>query len=201
MRGVATMVLAFAAFAAAQPPLPNEARAEHRQLAVLDQIERYQAETWRWQRLMRLPKTPMGDAARHTAGHAYRVWVLGLWRERARRARRRAHRPPDPSCLALHPPARGPVVREHGQRLLRRPADGSRLPAALRPRAPAPEGNGGPLDAARADLGGRARAPERPWLPPLAGHGPTLRAHLAAPPGGRRTANGSVTSRPLMRKR
>ena len=76
--------------------------------------------------------------------------------------------PAAPRRLALHPPLRAQshagLAHADRQRLLRRAADGHRLPARVRRRAPAPQGHGGPLDAGRADVGRRARAQKRPRL-------------------------------------
>ena len=71
---------------------------------------------------------------------AYRTWVRDLWRTARRAAERRAAEPPHRAGVALHPPLRaqpGPGLGDaHGQRLLRRPADGHLVPAHLRPGAP-----------------------------------------------------------------
>src|SRR5439155_8976497 len=85
-------------------------------------------------------------------------------------ARRPETRPPSSSSagVAVHPCLRGLLARSV-RAVLRRAADGSRLPAALRSFVPASQGNGKPLDAARADVGRRACAPCRPGLLPLAG--------------------------------
>lgn len=73
---------------------PEAASAGQRELQILGQIERYQTETRRWERLMLRPRTPVGVSARLSQGVEYRRWVLGLWRERAARARRLAATPP-----------------------------------------------------------------------------------------------------------
>ena len=83
--------------------------------------------------------------------------------------------PGSPRCPAgsptpsLHPPLRGRLEREHRQRLLRRAADGPRVPAPLRRRLPAPLGHGRQLArpgrssqaAARAYASGRGFGPGR----------------------------------------
>jgi hypothetical protein len=81
--------------------LPATAPAEDRRLTgaapdarVVSQIQRYRKETWRWQRLMRRPRTPTGFTARRSPDPSYRQWVLRLWKTRAVQARRQAHRPP-----------------------------------------------------------------------------------------------------------
>jgi hypothetical protein len=67
-------------------------------------IHRYRTETWRWQKLMRRTRTPSNYTA-HSTDAAYRAWVLGLWKQRAARARRAAHNPPRRSawlCIYRH---------------------------------------------------------------------------------------------------
>ena len=62
--------------------------------AQLRSIDRYRKQTWAWQRLMRKPRTPSSNSARHTIDPEYRRWVVELWRKRALAARRQAHNPP-----------------------------------------------------------------------------------------------------------
>ena len=73
---------------------PEVASAGQRELQILSQIERYQAETRRWERLILRRRTPVGVSARLSQSVEYRRWVLRLWRERAARARRLAAKPP-----------------------------------------------------------------------------------------------------------
>ncbi|MBD0290223.1 MAG: transglycosylase family protein [Thermoleophilia bacterium] len=84
---VAVAVLALAldagAAGAAESPTP-----------ILDRIQKYRAETWRWQRLMRVPLTRTDRRAERSRSIAFRRWVASYWQEQARRARRRAHNPP-----------------------------------------------------------------------------------------------------------
>lgn len=53
----------------------------------------YRHETWKWQRLMRVRRTPAGHGELDVS-HAYRRWVNRVWAQRAAAARRRAHHPP-----------------------------------------------------------------------------------------------------------
>jgi len=53
----------------------------------------YRRETWRWQRLMRMRRTPAGRGDLDVSHH-YREWVNRLWKRRAQTARHRAHHPP-----------------------------------------------------------------------------------------------------------
>jgi hypothetical protein len=83
-------------------------RAETRLLEVgstylLPAIARHQRETWRWQRLMGVRRTPSSATARRSRIVEYRRWVHGLWRTRATRARRRAANPPRRAAwLCIH---------------------------------------------------------------------------------------------------
>ena len=61
---------------------------------VVRKIKRYQKATWRWQRLMGIPRTPNRRRYLRTRDVEYRVHVLRQWRRRAVRAKRRAHNPP-----------------------------------------------------------------------------------------------------------
>jgi hypothetical protein len=61
---------------------------------VVRKIKRYQKATWRWQRLMGVPRTPNRKRYLRIRTLEYRVHVLHQWRRRAIRAKRRAHNPP-----------------------------------------------------------------------------------------------------------
>jgi hypothetical protein len=70
---------------------------------VLASIDRYRKATWRWQRLMRVARTPTQRTAERSTSAAYRRYVLDVWKGRARRARNRAYRPPYLSAwLCIH---------------------------------------------------------------------------------------------------
>jgi hypothetical protein len=86
---VALAVEAEAPRAAQETTAQQQARA----LEVLQDLREYRRETWRWQRLMGVQKTP----ARHTAAASdleYRLWLRNVWRRRATLVRRRALNPP-----------------------------------------------------------------------------------------------------------
>ena len=75
--------------------------------ALLKQVRRYRSETWRWQSLMGVPRTPTSRAAEKadSDARAFRVWTRNLWKRRALRVRRRAARPPHRSgwlCIHLY---------------------------------------------------------------------------------------------------
>jgi hypothetical protein len=81
-----------------------------------------------------------------------------------------------PRGVALHPPGRGRLDIEHRQRFLRRPPDGLRVHADLWAGAPSREGDGGPVDAGRADHGRQAGTRFGARLRALAEHRKSLRA-------------------------
>ncbi len=112
-RGLLLLLLAVSVAGATQvsSPPPASARAEAgartdatavrpqvdaRAEIVLRQIRYWRGETWRWQRLMRVPRTASHGHERW-AEDAYRTWIRNLWRERAGRAYRRATNPPHES--------------------------------------------------------------------------------------------------------
>jgi hypothetical protein len=61
---------------------------------VVRSITRYQHVTWRWQRLMGVPRTPNRKRYLQTRDRDYRLDVLRQWRRRSVSAKRRAHNPP-----------------------------------------------------------------------------------------------------------
>jgi hypothetical protein len=91
---------------------PRQAAAEGQKVklypadrAVIRQIHRYRRETWRWQSLMGVRRTPSAHAAEtsDSDARAFRLWARNLWKHRAIRARRKAARPPHrPGWLCIH---------------------------------------------------------------------------------------------------
>src|SRR6266699_2572988 len=136
------------------PPETTTAEPQWTQHDIQREIDRYRHETWRWQRTMG------------------RSLTRQLQDTQAR---------PEPAAqapVALHPSLRRCLDRS-GSAVLRRPADGSRLPARLRRGAAHTQGHGESLDAPRADVGCRASAPCRPRVLSLAPYGALLRIDLA----------------------
>ena len=151
-------------------------------LAQLDAIADYRTETWRWQALMSKQKTPTYFSERRSQDLAYLRWMRDLWRTRAGKAERLAQNPPHRrQWLCIHRYERHPgqgwatrtgngyygglqmdisFQRTYGGELLRRKGTANRWTRR------------------RADVGRRARLPERPRLLPLAEHGPQLRPDL-----------------------
>ncbi len=62
--------------------------------AVVRKIKRFQRATWRWQRLMGVPRTPNRKRYVRIRDRKFRVFVMRQWRHRAVRAKRLAHNPP-----------------------------------------------------------------------------------------------------------
>lgn len=58
--------------------------------ALIARIDHYRAVTWRWERLLDLPRTQSAASARRSPDPAYRHWVLRLWQRRATAVQRRA---------------------------------------------------------------------------------------------------------------
>jgi hypothetical protein len=61
---------------------------------LLAQIVKYRKETWRWERLMRLPRTRASRVAERTNDREQRLLILNAWKERAEKRRRQAANPP-----------------------------------------------------------------------------------------------------------
>ena len=140
------------------------------------QILGYERSTWHWNRLMGVPRVQTEGRVFAAMSIADIQRAVRLWQQRAAAARRQAAHPPhEKAFLCIHH-YEGSWTDGNGA-VLRRPADGSRLPADVRPVAPPDEGDGRPLDAARADLDGGAGRQEQGFLA-LAEHSEVLRAHL-----------------------
>jgi hypothetical protein len=72
---------------------------------VIRKIKRFERATWRWQRLMGVPRTKSRRRYLRTRDLEFRRFVLKQWRSRALRAKRRAHNPPHEyawRCLQRH---------------------------------------------------------------------------------------------------
>ncbi len=61
---------------------------------LLAQIVKYRKETWRWERLMRLPRTRASRVAERTNDREQRLLILNAWREKAEKRRSQAANPP-----------------------------------------------------------------------------------------------------------
>ncbi len=89
---------------------PTAATASSTRLAQLEQIDEFRIETWRWQSLMRKPRTPTLFSERRTSDAAYLAWVRDLWQRRAARTARLAENPPHRAqWLCIHRYERDPA--------------------------------------------------------------------------------------------
>lgn len=89
---------------------PHTASASSTRVAKLEQIQEFRIETWRWQSLMRQPRTPSKFTERRNRDEAYIKWVRDLWRKRAARAERQAKNPPHrDEWLCIHRYERNPA--------------------------------------------------------------------------------------------
>ena len=89
---------------------PHAASASSTRVAKLELIQKLRVETWRWQSLMRTPRTPAAFSERRTKDEAYLKWVHNLWERRAARAERQAKNPPHRAeWLCIHRYERHPA--------------------------------------------------------------------------------------------
>jgi hypothetical protein len=76
----------------------EQARAIPDGRVVIRKIKRYQRITWRWQRLMGVPRTRNRGRYARIRDIDYRLHVMRQWRRRAIGASRRGHNPPHESA-------------------------------------------------------------------------------------------------------
>jgi Transglycosylase-like domain len=72
---------------------------------VLADTKAYRRETWRWQQLMGVRKTPTRHTAAASTDLDYHVWLRSLWRRRATVVRERSLHPPHKQqwqCIHRH---------------------------------------------------------------------------------------------------
>ncbi len=135
--------------------------------------------TWRWQDVMQVERTPYTGGHEQSTSRPYRRWVLRVWESRAKRAWRKATRPPHyDEWMCIHR-YEGSWVDPNAPYYGGLQMDVA-FPARLRRQAARDEGHGRQLVAARADVGRRAGARVRPGLLPVAEHGQVLQPLLAA---------------------
>jgi hypothetical protein len=87
----------------------NEAHAAEQRFDVVEQIGDYRQQTWDWQGLMKVRRTPTTYEERDATGVAYLTWLRDLWQSRATRAEARAQDPPHEGawrCIHRHEAAR-----------------------------------------------------------------------------------------------
>jgi hypothetical protein len=91
-------------------PRPTAATAGSTRVAQIEAIDEFRIETWRWQSLMRKPRTPTLFTERRTSDTEYLRWVRALWQRRAARAERQAAHPPHRAqWLCIHRYERNPA--------------------------------------------------------------------------------------------
>jgi hypothetical protein len=90
-RGLLLALIAAVVLGASQPAGAAVGAPER---SLLDQIRRYRAVTWHWQRVMAKPLTPTRYRERLVESTAFRTRLREAWRARAKRTSRRAHNPP-----------------------------------------------------------------------------------------------------------
>ena len=81
------------------PATDNEEASAPRVLTKADRrvtrrIISHRNSTWRWQDVMQVERTPYTGTHEQSTSRSYRRWVLRVWESRAKRAWRKAPRPP-----------------------------------------------------------------------------------------------------------
>ena len=196
---LAFILLGLAALTATRP-----ADAREKKVAVLapsdagivKQIRHYRRATWHWQSVMGVKRTRANRTAERDPSRKFKLWVRNLWKQRAKRARTSAVRVPHKSgwlCIHRYEGAWNSATGNGYYGGLQMDIE---LPAAVRAAPASQEGHREQLDAARADVGRRARTPERPRLLPVAQHGALLRPDLVSPHGPRLTSDQTLAQRP-----
>lgn len=89
---------------------PHAASASSTRIATIEEIQELRSETWRWQSLMRKPRTPSAFTERRADNENYIEWVRDLWLRRASEAERQAENPPHrDEWLCIHRYERHPA--------------------------------------------------------------------------------------------
>ncbi len=91
-------------------PQPNAATASSTRVAQMEQIDEFRVETWRWQSLMRKPRTPTSYRERRSDDEKSVERIRDLWQARARTAQYQAKHPPHRGAwLCIHRYERNPT--------------------------------------------------------------------------------------------
>jgi resuscitation-promoting factor RpfA len=61
---------------------------------LLGEITKYRRETWRWEQLMRVHRTPASSVAERSNDREQRLLILNSWKRKAAKRRRQASHPP-----------------------------------------------------------------------------------------------------------
>jgi hypothetical protein len=79
--------------------------------ALLRQIRKYRRQTWRWERLMRVRRTPSTGAAERNNDREHRLLILKSWKHKAAVRARQAYNPPRKQAwLCIHRHERHPSM-------------------------------------------------------------------------------------------
>ena len=77
---------------------------------LLAQIAKYRKETWRWESLMRIRRTPASRVAERSNDREHRLLILNAWKKKAAKRRNQAASPPRlNSWLCIHRHERNPA--------------------------------------------------------------------------------------------
>jgi hypothetical protein len=74
-------------------PTAQAETAQGESARVLERIEDYRQQTWRWQRLMGVRLSPTNRMAERSVSLGFQRWTLSFWRERAEQVRYAANHP------------------------------------------------------------------------------------------------------------
>jgi hypothetical protein len=94
LAAVAAVLIGLTAAALPMADTRQQAQAMPDGARIVKSIKRYQKATWRWQKLMGVPRTPNRRRYLQTRDLRFRMHVMSQWRKRAIRAKREAHNPP-----------------------------------------------------------------------------------------------------------
>ena len=150
--------------------------------ALVDAIHKHRASVWHWQRVMGRKPMTTHFVERQTSDIVHLTFLRDTWRKRALRVQARALRPPHRRRGSASKATRGAgTTRTRRTTAACRWISSSSGPTAATScagRAPANQ-----MVARGADVDGRAGAPGRPRVLPVAAFGPPLRPNLAAHDG------------------
>jgi hypothetical protein len=78
------------------PPAPTTAPEPEIDIGdfLLGEINKYRRETWRWEQLMRIRRSPASSVAERSNDREQRLLILNSWKRKAAKRRRQASNPP-----------------------------------------------------------------------------------------------------------
>jgi Transglycosylase-like domain len=78
---------------------------------LLGEINKYRRETWRWEQLMRIRRSPASSVAERSNDREQRLLILNSWKRKAAKRRRQASNPPRlQAWLCIHRYERHPAM-------------------------------------------------------------------------------------------